>query len=118
MFMKVKYFHAVKQCLPNAHENEDNCDWAVKIVPWESCDAKFPIFHLKFKKLNVFLFRPLNVVSRVERYLWITYMNRETTGGPPLTYGQHSAGAASEDNTELNMERRKHRSNHSVYAME
>ena len=38
-------------------------------------------------------------VSGVEKFLWTTCMITDTSGGPPLTYGQQTAGASSEDNT-------------------
>ena len=43
-------------------------------------------------------FIPLNAVLGVEELQRTIYTSTDTTGGPPLTYGQQNAGASSEDN--------------------
>ena len=38
---------------------------------------------------------------------WTTYMNTDATGGPPLTYGQQSTEASSENNSGQGMGKRQ-----------
>ena len=55
-----------------------------------------------FSSVTLF-FIPLIAVLGVHKFLWITYINMKTTGEPPLTCSQQSAGVSSENNTGQNM---------------
>ena len=51
------------------------------------------------------LFIPLIAKLWIQGFLWNAFVNMDTTGGLSLNFGQHNAGASSENNTGQNMDK-------------